>query len=208
MGCVGRDPGDRLSAEQMSQPAGDLEQQAEDFGQEMDGLLRATLPGLPDPPTETLYREGRVVIRPPDASPLPLYVKGQRLASMKLSVSCEPAAHIHVPAHRGALTPLLSQSGHPHPHDMSSLHIPVGGSRFRPCLEDFIQFVISECQFDARDGWRAHVADGRERWRRRQIATVVRDAPEEAVRVLRELSYAVERADPPPAELPKALRNW
>lgn len=73
----------------MSQPSVDLEQQAEEFGQEMDGLLRATLPGLPDPPTETLFREGRAVIRPPGAYPLPLYVNGQRLASMKLSVSCE-----------------------------------------------------------------------------------------------------------------------
>jgi hypothetical protein len=187
-----------------------------------------------------------VVIRPPSANALPLYVKGQRLASMKLSISCEldsvgrylavkessydllaeldrtpvlrihyvrdpqgkPAAHVHVHAHRGALTHLMSQSGHAHPHDMSSLHIPVGGSRFRPCLEDFIQFLISECQFDSRDGGRAHVADGRERWRRRQIATVVRDAPEEAVRALRGLGYTVEGADPLPAESPKALRNW
>jgi hypothetical protein len=229
----------------MSEP-GDLQQQAEEFGQEMAGLLSAALPGLPDPPTEILHHEGRAVIRPPAVRPLPLYVGGQHLASMKLSLACEmdsagrylaveestfdllaeldrtpvlrihyvrqpqgrPAAHVHVHAHRGALTHLLSQSGHAHPHDMASLHIPVGGARFRPCLEDFIQFLICECQFDARDGWKAQVADGRERWRRRQAATVVRDVPEEAARVLRELGYMVEAPDPLPDASQKALRNW
>ena len=109
-----------------------------------------------------------------------------------------PTAHVHVHAHRGALSHLLSRAGHTFPHDMSSLHIPVGGSRFRPCLEDFIQFLICECKFDALAGWRPHVEAGRERWRRRQAAAVVRDVPEEAARVLRELGYTVEAPDPPP----------
>jgi hypothetical protein len=60
-----------------------------------------------------------------------------------------PTAHVHVHGHRGAISHLLSQSGHETPHDLSSLHIPMGGSRFRPCLEDFIQFLICECKFDA-----------------------------------------------------------
>jgi hypothetical protein len=91
---------------------------------------------------------------------------------------------------------------------MSSLHIPVGGARFRPCLEDFIQFLIAECQFDAKPGWQACVEAGRERWRRRQAAVVARDMPEEAARVLRELGYTVESPDPPPDDAQKALRNW
>jgi hypothetical protein len=66
-----------------------------------------------------------------------------------------PSAHVHVHGHRGALSHLLSQAGHDSPHDMSSLHIPVGGSRYRPCLEDFIQFLICECRFDSKDGWKA-----------------------------------------------------
>jgi hypothetical protein len=119
-----------------------------------------------------------------------------------------PTAHVHVHAHRGALTHLLSQSGHDHPHDIGSLHLPVGGSRFRPCLEDFIQFLISECRFDALPGWRTQVDAGRERWRRRQAATVVRDVPDEAVRVLRELGYAVQEPDPVPDASAKALRGW
>jgi hypothetical protein len=76
-----------------------------------------------------------------------------------------PTAHVHFHGHRGALSHLLSQAGHESPHDMSSLHLPLGGSRFRPCLEDFIQFLICECNFDAQPGWRKYVEVGRERWR-------------------------------------------
>lgn len=119
-----------------------------------------------------------------------------------------PSAHIQVHAHRGALSHLLSQAGHPTPHDMAALHVPVGGARFRPCLEDFIQFLIQECRFDSCEGWREVVELGRERWRRRQLASVVRDVPDEAARVLKELGYEVvppAEAKPPSA---KALRNW
>jgi hypothetical protein len=35
------------------------------------------------------------------------------------------------------------------------------------------------------------LANGRERWRRRQLAAAVRDAPDEAIRVLDELGYDV-----------------
>ena len=38
----------------------------------------------------------------------------------------EPAAHIHVHGHRGALSHLLSQTGHESPHEMASLHVPSG----------------------------------------------------------------------------------
>lgn len=120
----------------------------------------------------------------------------------------EPAAHIHVHGHRGALSHLLSQTGHESPHEMASLHVPVGGARFRPCLEDFIQFLVCECLLDAEAGWRAHVDAGRERWRLRQAAVVARDAPEVAARVLRGLGYTVEAPDPVPAAQAKALRNW
>ena len=80
-----------------------------------------------------------------------------------------PSAHVHVHGHRGALSHLLSQAGHSSPHDMSSLHIPVEGSRYRPCLEDFTQFLICECNFDSITGWRGRVELGREIWRLRDL---------------------------------------
>src|ERR1700728_4291238 len=142
-------------------PPGDLELQVEEFGRETAGLLSATLPRLPDPPVRTLRRQDRTIVGPPDSKPLPLYVKGEHLADMTLSIACQldsagqylavaessfnllaaldrtpvirilyyrdprgkPGAHIHVHGHRGALSHLLSQAGHDHPHDMASLHI-------------------------------------------------------------------------------------
>jgi hypothetical protein len=53
-----------------------------------------------------------------------------------------PVAHWQIHAERGAFSHLLSrahavdESRVGKPHDLSSLHFPVGGERFRPCLED------------------------------------------------------------------------
>jgi hypothetical protein len=102
-----------------------------------------------------------------------------------------PAAHWLVHAERGAFSHLLAHAGTPAPHDLSSLHLPVGGGRARPCLEDFLQFLVQECGVDSAPGWRAAILAGRELWRRRQIAAMVRDAPSQAERVLTELGYAV-----------------
>ena len=41
---------------------------------------------------------------------------------------------------------------------MSALQLPTGGARFRPTLEDLIQFLIADCRFDADDSWEAAVA--------------------------------------------------
>ena len=230
----------------MTETPGDLQHQVEEFGRETAGLLSAALPRLPERPIEILRREARYIVRARGTKGLPLYVKGEQLATLDLRLACEldsvgrylaveestfgllatldrtpvlridyrrdmyaaPAAHIQVHAHRGALSHLLSKAGHPYPHDMSALHIPVGGARFRPCLEDFIQFLIAECKFDSLPAWQDCVRTGRERWRRRQAAAVTRDMPEEAARVLRELGYKVESPEPPPGDKQKALHNW
>ncbi len=107
-----------------------------------------------------------------------------------------PAAHWHVHAERGAFAALLAQSGRRNPHSLAGLHLPVGGSRMRPCLEDFLQFLIDDVGIDAEPGAQEALAQGREVWRRKQIAALVRDVPEEAVRVLEEHGYSVH---PPPA---------
>lgn len=119
-----------------------------------------------------------------------------------------PSAHIQVHAHRGALTHLLSQSGHKTPHDISTLHIPVGGSRFRPCIEDIIQFVIEECGFDRLDAYTHALEEGRERWRRVQAKAVARDFPEEAAETLVALGYEVTGPDNPESLPHKALHVW
>lgn len=103
----------------------------------------------------------------------------------------KPSAHLQVHAESGVLTHLLALGGHPTPHAVASLHLPMGGERFRPCLEDFVEFLVADCRFDGLDGWRDAVQNGRERWRRRQVRSVVRDAPGEAQAALERLGYTV-----------------
>lgn len=120
-----------------------------------------------------------------------------------------PSAHVQLHAHRGALTHLLSQAGHVRPHHMSALHIPVGGARFRPCLEDVVQFLVEECGFEHLNSWRVAVEGGRARWRGTQVRAVVRDFHQEPAETLRNLGYTVR---PPEQPLPdpslKALHAW
>jgi len=71
------------------------------------------------------------------------------------------------------------------------LHYPLGGERFRPCLEDFLEGMIHEFGIDAEEGWEEALASGRETWRCSQTAAVVRDAPEVAAEMLRNLGYQV-----------------
>jgi len=110
-----------------------------------------------------------------------------------------PAAHWHV---HGENTEFGRIMGGIAPVNISldDLHLPVGGSRFRPSLEDFIEFLILDLKFDHTRDWRSAIRRGRENWRKTQVAVAVRDSPRQAVQALRELGYAVE-------PLPHALRD-
>jgi hypothetical protein len=106
-----------------------------------------------------------------------------------------PASHVQMTAHRGALSHLLSRLDHATPHSIESLHMPMGGDRFRPCLEDIIEFLIRDCGFRGGENWRGKLRDGRAKWRRTQTRAVVRDAPEVAATQLDQMGYKVT---PPP----------
>ena len=125
-----------------------------------------------------------------------------------------PIAHWQFHAERGALTHLLStaQAYRPRsvesPHLLSRLHFPVGGERFRPCIEDVIQFVIEECGVDSISGWEKVVEAGRERWRRIQLRTVVRDLQQEAAAILAREGWTVVPPVRPLEESASTLRRW
>jgi hypothetical protein len=74
---------------------------------------------------------------------------------------------------------------------MSDLHFPVGGSRFRPSLEDVLDMLVRELGVDHQPEWHDALSAARERWRRVQVAAVVRDAPGEAISALAKLGYEV-----------------
>lgn len=120
-----------------------------------------------------------------------------------------PHSHIQVHGHRGALSHLLSKAGHPAPHDMAALHLPTGGARFRPNLEDVIQFLITDCSFDHREAWRQAVERERAEWRVIQTRAVVRAMADVAADQLLDMGYTLV---PPPGGHPqrggRAQRAW
>jgi hypothetical protein len=125
-----------------------------------------------------------------------------------------PRAHWQFHAERGSLTHLLTLAHEyrpkdaKNPHTLSKLHFPVGGERFRPCLEDVVQFLIEECGVDRRRRWRAAVDAGREEWRRLQFRTAVRDLQEDAAEVLRREGWKVTAPKTLTSQAASTLRNW
>lgn len=84
-------------------------------------------------------------------------------------------AHVHVHAQRDVVGFLLAGRDPSKPPTFRSLHLPVGGRRFRPSIEDVIEFAIEEFGITARRNWRDHVRDRRQEWREIQLAAALRD---------------------------------
>jgi hypothetical protein len=131
-----------------------------------------------------------------------------------------PAAHVQFHGRHEELEQTLSAAGRATTRSSSAgtgpnvtdLHFPVGGSRFRPCLEDVLEMLILEFDIDPQPNKRAALtalADGRERWRAMQLRTVVRDDPQTAIDLLRQLGYTVEwkGTDAEPAPRTEQLRR-
>lgn len=124
----------------------------------------------------------------------------------------DPVCHWQLHAERGAFTALLGQAHRlgrvSHPHRLSKLHIPVGGERFRPGLEDVLEFLVRDCGVDCQPGWQPVVADSRQVWRRRQLRAAVRDLQEDAADALREEGWALEPPEEPQSAHFAPYRRW
>lgn len=112
-------------------------------------------------------------------------------------------AHLQIHAHRDGMTYVMSRAGRGSRRGraradrdvvpaMSELHFPLGGPRFRPCLEDVLEMLVAELGVDCPAEGRQALRDGRAGWRQTQLATATRDDPATAIAALRELGYAVE----------------
>ncbi|TIC79410.1 hypothetical protein [Nocardioides sp. GY 10127] len=136
------------------------------------------------------------------------------------AVADMPAAHIQLHAHRDAFSHVMNRAGRASARGkrragsnavprLEELHFPVGGHRFRPCLEDVLEMLALELGVDATPEGLEALRSGRERWRRSQVGAVVRDAPEEAIRVLTDLGYRVRLGSlrSRPAERTRRLRD-
>jgi hypothetical protein len=124
-----------------------------------------------------------------------------------------PGAHIQVHAHRDETAFLLRLAEAGRPRDklnrdriprLAEMHLPVGGHRMRPSLEDVLLLLQREFAIDTADGWRKVLDEHLREWRTLQVKTAVRDAPEDAANVLRALGYEVV---PPAAGIPRQAAN-
>ncbi|MFB7115567.1 hypothetical protein [Streptomyces sp. NPDC056291] len=111
-----------------------------------------------------------------------------------------PGAHLQVHAHRDEMAYLLRLADKGRPKTgmkrgklprLSEMHLPVGGHRMRPALEDVLLFLHREFAIDTAPNWRAVLDASLQDWRVTQLKAAVRDAPDVAARVLRALGYEV-----------------
>lgn len=114
------------------------------------------------------------------------------------------SAHLNIHAHRDEVVFAMLAAGRTHRGKtrdyavrkgtiprFSSLHFPLGGHRFRPCLEDVLEFLIREFGLDTKDQWRDVLQTSRRTWRGRQLKAAVRDDPDSAAAALRALGYSI-----------------
>jgi hypothetical protein len=87
-----------------------------------------------------------------------------------------PEAHLQVCASSEEWEEAMSRYG-PRGRPLKKLHLPVGGRRFRPTVEDLIEFLIIERLATGRRGWEKHVEEGRRRFEERQLRAAVTPTP-------------------------------
>ena len=143
--------------------------------------------------------------------PLPLV----RYDFIESPTGTQPAAHVQFHATHDQLEAVMADAGRATKRgrrvaqasargsrpDTARLHFPVGGRRFRPCLEDVLEMLIDEFGVDNPSGAKDALADGRERWRTIQVAAAVNDCPASAAAELERMGYTVM----PPATPPRAV---
>ena len=105
-----------------------------------------------------------------------------------------PEAHIHIHGESVVLRGMLDASGRDKDKP-ADLHLPVGGRRFRPCLEDIIEFCILERLVTPRDGWKDALNRSRDEYHDRQFGAAVRRNPATAAENLRIGGWQVTEPD-------------
>ncbi|WP_176358181.1 hypothetical protein [Mycobacterium persicum] len=87
-----------------------------------------------------------------------------------------PEAHLQI----CASSDTWEEAGRRHDGDvrlLNKLHLPVGGRRFRPTLEDILEFLIVEKLVEARPNWNVALDASRDAFREKQLRAAVRQFP-------------------------------
>jgi hypothetical protein len=94
-----------------------------------------------------------------------------------------PEAHLQVHGDSPALASWKSQQKKP----LAKLHFPVGGRRYRPALEDVIEFLIIERLADFRAGWEDVLNAERRDFQQIQLRAAIRRDPDTARQAVSDL---------------------
>jgi hypothetical protein len=87
-----------------------------------------------------------------------------------------PDAHVQIGGHCDSLDALNAPCDKG--RTLAKLHFPVGGKRFRPCLEDLIEFLIVERLAVPQDGWEEVLETHRAKFRANQLRAAMRRHPD------------------------------
>lgn len=105
-----------------------------------------------------------------------------------------PPAHVQVCEAGPAWDALLAASDGLK-HEVAKLHLPVGGIRYRPSVEDIVEALIMEKILVGKPGWEDAIADGRKRYHQQQLRAAVRSDPSTAIIELQDAGYTVVPPD-------------
>ena len=104
------------------------------------------------------------------------------------------AAHVQIHGSSEELAYVQGLNGDRQLRGLEKFHVPVGGRRFRPSLEDFIEFLWVERLIPRlHDGWQDVLTRHRTNWLTLQLRAAVRNEPETAVAQLETMGYEVRR---------------
>jgi hypothetical protein len=151
-----------------------------------------------------------------DGSPEPLFHFDYR----RDSVNTVPTAHLNVHAHRDEIVHALLRASKKRGKarrkqveageltGLAEVHLPVGGPRFRPSVEDVLEMLILEFGVDADPGVMPILRAARAEYRTTQLKAAVTDHPEAAASALRELGYDVVPPQPSPPIRSEKLQRY
>jgi hypothetical protein len=106
------------------------------------------------------------------------------------------AAHVQIHGSSEELAYVQGLNGHGRLKGLEKFHIPVGGRRFRPSLEDFIEFLWAERLIPGlHDAWQEVLRRHRRNWLALQLRAAVRNDPDTAIAQLETMGYAITSSD-------------
>ena len=101
-----------------------------------------------------------------------------------------PPTHVHIEGNSEGLQGMLAATG-VSDKKPEHLHVSVGSTLYRPCLEDVIEFCICEGLVKRYEGWEKVLNKSRSRYYQDQLRSAILTDTDHAAQILRDLGYTV-----------------